>query len=146
MLSTSQWRAVHSWNDVQGRRPYTPTYWNSSLSQSYRRNELHGKKKEEPMMNVSERSNTVFSPLVFSTAGGMGNTYILPLHAVYKRFRASILADKRNTLYSTALHWLRCRLTWLFPGYDLQSCTWDWGSRTTFHWQDNNQTESIDVT
>ena len=46
-----------------------------------------------------------FSPLVFSTSGGMGPTAT----TVYRRL-AVLIADKRNEPFSRTLFWLRCRL------------------------------------
>ena len=47
-----------------------------------------------------------FSPLVFSSAGGMGPTSTV----VYKRL-ATLIAKKKNKPYSRTIHWLRCRLS-----------------------------------
>ena len=55
-------------------------------------------------MRVREVEQGTFSPLVFSTTGGMGNTATV----VYKRI-ASLIADKQSKPYSKTLHWLRCR-------------------------------------
>ena len=46
-----------------------------------------------------------FSPLVFSTTGGMGRTAT----TVYKRV-AGLIAEKKGQDYSQTLRWLRCRL------------------------------------
>ena len=89
--------------DVRVFNPYALTYRNSNLSQNYRRNEQEKKRAYDERVREIEHGS--FSPLVFSTAGGMGNTATV----VYKRL-ASFLVEKRNTTYSTTLHWLRCRL------------------------------------
>ena len=63
-------------------------------------------KKREYEERVREIEHGSFSPLVFSTAGGMG-----PIATtVYKRI-ASLIADKRQEPYSTTLFWLRCKLS-----------------------------------
>ena len=73
------------------------TYWRML----YRKHELD--KYEERVREIEHGS---FSPLVFSTAGGMG-----PIATtVYKRI-ASLIADKRQEPYSTTLFWLRCKLS-----------------------------------
>ena len=65
---------------------FAQSYLNTSLAQCYRRNEL-GKKREYEE-RVREIEHGLFSPLVFSTTGGMGNTATV----VYKRL-ASLHAD-----------------------------------------------------
>ena len=85
--------------DVRVFNPYALTYRNSNLSQNYRINEQE--KKRAYGERIREIEHGSFSPLVFSTAGRMGNTATV----VYKRL-ASLLAEKRNTTYSTTLHWV----------------------------------------
>ena len=121
--------------DVRVFNPYAPTYRNSSLSQSYRRNEQEKRRAYDERVREIEHGS--FSPLVFSSAGGMGNTATI----VYKRL-ASLLADKRNTSYSNTLHWLRCRLNFSLLRSAIMCLR---GSHTTFHWQANTQTETIDL-
>lgn len=47
-----------------------------------------------------------FSPLVFSTAGGM-----VPIATVVFKRLASIVAEKRNISYSRLLNWMTCRIS-----------------------------------
>ena len=54
---------------------------------------------------IREVEHGSFSPLVFSTAGGMGPT------VVYKRI-ASMLAQKYDQAYSKTLHWVCCKLSY----------------------------------
>ena len=90
--------------DVRVFNSFTLSYRNNSLSQCYRRNELEKRKAyNERIMEIEHGS---FSPLVFSTAGGMGPT----AKVVYKRI-ASMIADKQNKPYSKTMNWLRCKLT-----------------------------------
>ena len=121
--------------DVRVFNPYAQTYQNSSLPQSYRKNELEKKRAYDKRVREIEHGS--FSPLVFSAAGGMGSTATV----VYKRL-ASLLADKRNTTYSTTLHWLRCRLNFSLLRSAVKCLR---GSRTTAHWKTNYSTESIDL-
>ena len=87
--------------DVRIFNPFAQSYANSSMSKCYRKHELD--KKREYEERVREIEHGSFSPLVFSTAGGMG-----PIATtVYKRI-ASLIADKRQEPYSTTLYWLRC--------------------------------------
>ncbi len=84
--------------------PFAPSYRNTTLSQCYRRNELEKKRNYDERIREIEHGS--FSPLVFSTAGGMGAT----ANVVYKRL-ASMIADKHQKAYSKAMNWLRCRLS-----------------------------------
>ena len=54
---------------------------------------------------IKEVEHASFSPLVFSTFGGMGKSTAI----VYKRL-AHLLSVKREESYSNIVHWLRCRL------------------------------------
>ena len=90
--------------DVRIFNPFAQSYANSSMSKCYRKHKLD--KKREYEERVREIEHGSFSPLVFSTAGGMG-----PIATtVYKRI-ASLIADKRQEPYSTTLFWLRCKLS-----------------------------------
>ena len=55
---------------------------------------------------VREIEHGSFSPLVFTTSGGMGTTAT----TVYKRITAMI-AEKHSKPYSRTKHWIRCRLS-----------------------------------
>ena len=69
------------------------------MSKCFRKHELD--KKREYEERVREIEHGSFSPLVFSTAGGMG-----PIATtVYKRI-ASLIADKRQEPYSATHFWL----------------------------------------
>ena len=89
--------------DVRVFNPFAPTHRNTSLAQCYRRNELEKRRAYDE--RVREIEHASFSPLVFSTSGGMGTTATV----VYKRV-ASLIAEKHNKPYSRTLHWIRCRL------------------------------------
>ena len=73
------------------------------LMQCYRKNELEKKRAYDERVREIEHGS--FSRLVFSAAGGMGTTATI----VYKRL-TSLLAEKQGRLYSSTLHWPRCRL------------------------------------
>ena len=77
---------------------------NTLLGQCYRHNELEKQRSYDE--RVREVEHGTFSPLVFFTAGGRGNTATV----VYKRI-ASLIAGKQTKPYSKTLHWLRCRLS-----------------------------------
>ena len=90
--------------DVRVFNPFAQSYRNTSLPQCYRQNELEKKRAYDERVREIEHGS--FSPLVFSTTGGMGTTATV----VYKRL-ASLIADKQNKPYSRTVHWLRCRLS-----------------------------------
>ena len=77
---------------------------NVPLPQCYRRTELEKKQAYEPHIREIEFGS--FSPLVFSTTGGLGSTATV----VFKRL-ASLIADKQEQPYSKTLFWLRCKLS-----------------------------------
>ena len=55
---------------------------------------------------ILEIEHGSFTPLVFSTTGGMGK-----LAQTFYRRLASMLSEKRNTNYSVTLGWLRCQIS-----------------------------------
>ena len=72
--------------DVRIFNPFAQSYANSFISKCYRKHELD--KKRGCKVRVREIEHGSFSPLVFSTAGGMG-----PIATtVYKRI-TSLIAD-----------------------------------------------------
>ena len=99
--------------DVRVFNPFAPSYRNTSLPQCYRKNELEKRRAYDERIREIEHGS--FSPLVFSAAGGMGET----AKVVYKRL-ASLIADKYNKPYSKIINWLRCRLSFSL----LRSCVY----------------------
>ena len=83
--------------------PLASTYASSPLAQCYRQAELDKKRKYDERICEVERGT--FSPLVFSSSGGMGPSATV----VYKRI-ATLISEKRGHPYSHVLHWLRCHL------------------------------------
>ncbi|CAB4009121.1 Hypothetical predicted protein [Paramuricea clavata] len=86
--------------DVRVFNPFAPSYRNTSLSQCYRKNELEKRRAYDERIREVEHGS--FSPLVFSTAGGMGAT----ANVVYKRI-ASLMTEKHGKPYSKTINWLR---------------------------------------
>ena len=66
-----------------------------------------GTKKRAYDQRVREIEHGSFSPLVFSTTGGMGTTAMV----VYKRI-ASMISEKYERPYSKTMQWIRCRLSY----------------------------------
>ena len=91
--------------DVRVFSPFAQSHWNTSLSQCYMKNERDKRRAYDQRIREVEHGS--FSPLVFSTAGGMGPT----ASVVYKRI-ASMLSQKYDQAYSKTLHWIRCKLSY----------------------------------
>ena len=72
------------------------------MAQCYQRNEAEKMKFYEEVREVQQ---ALFSPLEFSTAGGMGATSTV----VYKRIAAMII-KKHEKLYGKKIHWIHCCL------------------------------------
>ena len=85
--------------------PFAPTYCNTPLAQCYRRNEMEKKRAYDQRIREIEHGS--FSPLVFSTTGGMEMTATV----VYKRL-ASLIAEKYEKPYSKTTQWNWCRLSY----------------------------------
>ena len=73
-------------------------------SSAYRKHELL--KKREYGQRVRDVERGVFTPIVFTTTGGMGREAA----TFYKRL-ADMIAGKQQKPYSTVMGWLRCRLS-----------------------------------
>ena len=96
--------------DVRVLNPLVQSHCNTSLSQCYRKNELEKGRAYD--QRISEIEHGTFSPLVFSTAGGMGTTAVV----VYKRL-ASLVAES-----ITAPTARQCSGLEASPSYDPPSC------------------------
>ena len=90
--------------DVRVFNPFAHTYHNQSLAASYRRHEQEKKRAYD--QRIREVEYGCFSPLVFTSSGGMGPT----ARVVYKRL-ASMVATKHNKPYGQTMAWLRCTLS-----------------------------------
>ena len=83
--------------------PNASSYCNLQLSSVYRRHEKEKKRNYEDRVREVEHGS--FTPLVFSTSGGMGGLAT----TTYKRL-ASQIATKKDQPYSKIIAWLRCHL------------------------------------
>ncbi len=90
--------------DVRIFNPTAHSCRNQSLSSCYRRHELEKRRHYED--RVIQVEHGCFTPLVFSTSGGMG-----PSASVFFKRLASRLATKRNATYNTVLAWIRCKIS-----------------------------------
>ena len=81
--------------------PNSPSYRQLQLNFIYRKQEREKRTNYEQRIREVELAS--FTPLVFSTSGGMGKS----TSVTHKRL-ASLLSIKRNQPYSLMLAWLRC--------------------------------------
>ena len=96
-------RGQDAFFDIRGFNPYAPSYRSQDLPQLYRRHEQE--KKREYNQQVLEVENGVFTPLTFSTSGGMGKE-----STVFYKKLADYLSRKRDLPYSVTMGWLWCCL------------------------------------
>ena len=86
--------------DVRVFNPHAPSYQTTPLAQCYRKNEQEKKRAYDQRIEHGS-----FSPLVFSTTGGMGTTATV----VYKRL-AAMMAEKYEKPYGQIIQLIRCKL------------------------------------
>ena len=93
----------HSFLDIRVFNPFSHTYNNSSIKACHRRNEKDKRCQYcERICNVEHAS---FTPLVFTTAGGM-----CPSDSTFYKQLSSRLSIRYSKCYSTVLNWIRCRI------------------------------------
>ena len=123
-------RARGFWNarqdaffDIRVFYPNAPSYRTKDLSAIYKKHEQD--KKRQYGQRIREVEHGVFTPLVFSTTGGMGREAM----TFYKRL-ADMLTQKRHQPYSTVIGWLRCRLSFASIRASIMCIR---GSRSSYH-------------
>ena len=89
--------------DVRVTHPNAPTHINKDMAQVYREQEQE--KKRAYNERIIQVENGSFTPIVFSTFGGMGKE----AESFHKRL-AQLIAEKRNENYSHVVNYLRTRL------------------------------------
>jgi len=90
--------------DVRICNPNADSYRDMDLNQIYRQHETE--KKRQYASRVLEVEKAIFTPLVFSTTGGMA--------AECKRYHsrlAELLATKKGESYATTMSWIRARVS-----------------------------------
>ena len=95
---------VRAFFEVRVFNPFAHTYQNQSLTATFRKHEQEKRRAYD--QRIREVEHSYFSPLVFTSSGGMGPT----AKVVYKKL-ASMLAMKQNRPYSQTMDWLRCTLS-----------------------------------
>ena len=101
-------RAHGFWNecqdaffDVRVFYPCAPSYSATRLSSLYRQHEQQ--KRREYGQRVRDIEHGGFTPLVFSTSGG-----VAPEASVFLKRLASLLCEKNGDSYAATIGWLRC--------------------------------------
>ena len=90
--------------DVRIFNPTAQSCCNQSLPACYRRHELEKIRHYED--RVVQIEHGCFTPLVFSTSGGMG-----PSASVFFKRLASLLSMKKNAHYGSVMAWIRCKIS-----------------------------------
>lgn len=90
--------------DIRVFHPNAPSYRNTSISSLYRSQE--NMKKREYGDRIREIEHGTFTPLIFSTSGGLSKETTV----AYKRL-AEMLAAKWKWEYAVTLAWMRCSLS-----------------------------------
>jgi len=96
-------RQQNAFFDVCVFNSLAPSNRSTTLSAAYRKHEQEKRRAYEE--RVREVEHGCFTPLVFSTSGGMGKAATI----VYNRF-ANLLSILCNIPYPTLMGWLRCTL------------------------------------
>ena len=76
---------------------------NQSLPACYRRHALEKRRHYEDRVGFEHRC---FTPLVFSTSGGVG-----PSASIFFKRLASLLSTKRNAHYGSVMFWIHCKIS-----------------------------------
>ena len=121
--------------DIRVFNPFAQSHRNTSLAQCYRKNEQEKKRAYDDRVREIEHGS--FTPLVFTTSGGMGPAATI----VYKRL-AAMMADKHNQPYSRTLHLIRCKLNFSLLRSAIMCLR---GSRSTYRNPAKQPTLPIDL-
>ena len=90
--------------DVRVFHPNAPSYRQTRVASLFCRHELEKKREYgDRIRNVDCES---FTPLVFSTFGGLGKEA-----TIFYNHLADLLSQKHNTSYNQTLSWMRCALS-----------------------------------
>jgi len=108
--------------DVRVFHPNAPSYQHTSIASLFRRHELEKKREYGDRIRSVEFAS--FTPLVFSTFGGLGREATV----FYSRL-ADLLSVQRGIPYNKILSWMRCSLSFSLLRSAILALR---GSRSTF--------------
>ena len=109
--------------DVRVFNPYAPSNRHSSLVATYQQHETLKERLYE--QRVREVEHASFTPLVFSSTGGLG-----PAATTFYKRLASMLSDKWKQPYTT-IDWFRYRLSFYLLRSSISLCIG--GARSSAH-------------
>ena len=89
--------------DVRVTHPNSPSYRDKTIEQIY----IHHENEKKQMYNdrIIHVEKGSFSPLIFTTSGGMG-----PEATRYHKRIAELISTKRNESYSDVVNWIRTKV------------------------------------
>ena len=90
--------------DIRVCHPQADSYKDLTLKQLYKQQE--NEKKRKYASRILEVEQGTFTPLVFSTTGGMGEEC-----ARYHARLAKLLAIRKGETYSTTVSWIRAKVS-----------------------------------
>ena len=90
--------------DIRVCDPHADSYKDLTLKQLYKQQENEIKRKYAS--RILEVEQGTFTPLVFSTTGGMGDECVR-----YHARLAELLAIKKGETYSTTVSWIRAKVS-----------------------------------
>ena len=93
--------------DIRVIHPHASSYQNTELPRLYRQHERA--KKSKYARRVAEIEHGCFTPLVFTTSGGMAPEATTFFHRL-----AGQESEKRGSSYSATMNWIRCCLLPVF--------------------------------
>ena len=119
--------------DVRVVYPFASSYAQKPLTTVYREHER--KKKAEYGRRVREIEHGCFTPLIFTTSGG-----IAPEATVTFKRLASLIAEKKKETYSSVMGWIRCKISFCLLRSSLLCLR---GSRSKPNVEDSTMAEAI---
>ena len=98
-------RRERAFFDIRVFNPHAPSNRQSLLPATYKKHKQE--KKRQYLQRIRDVENSSFSPLVFSSAGGMAREA-----TIFYKCLASLLAKKWDQPYNTTMDWLQCTLSY----------------------------------
>ena len=133
------WSSGHGYQDaffdVRVFYPFASTYRNSKLPAVYRQHEV--KKRLQYGRRVIDIEHGCFTPLVFTTGGGMA-----PEATTCMKRLASLLSQKREESYAVVMGWLRCSISFCLLRSSLACIRGSWKPGRTKEISTDNITEA----
>lgn len=105
ILARGFWeRQKSAYFDVRVFHPYADSYREKTSEQVFKQHE--NEKKRKYASRVLEIEQGSFTPLIFSTTGGMGTEC-----KIYHKRLAELISIKKCETYSTTMSWIRAKIS-----------------------------------